>query len=290
MSSRDPHDPLPEIPGWKCERFLLGELDEAEMKRIRDRASRDERLRERLHQLELSNREILAAYPPRQSSRQVRDRLRRAESEGRPSTGGGTRFVLRTLLSPKTLIPIGAVAATVLALLLLPHPNPTEGPPLPEVTRIKGPAAELHLYRKTAESSEELTDGAAAAEHDMVLLEYRTSAPAFGVILSLDGRGTVTHHLPEEGSVAIALEQGGGHFLEHAYELDDAPRWEVFFLVTAPSPFPLDRVERAMRKSWSEAQNFVRSPGVDDSLPALDLPTDLRIVRLTLNKDSSDGQ
>lgn len=64
---------------------------------------------------------------------------------------------------------------------------------------------------------------------------------AFGVVVSIDGRGHVTRHLPEEGAAAAALD-GREQALPHAYELDDAPAFERFVLVTGPRAFDVAAV------------------------------------------------
>jgi len=59
----------------------------------------------------------------------------------------------------------------------------------------------------------------------------------------VDGRGVVTRHLPREGSQAATLGTGAVA-LDLAYRLDDAPRWERFYLVAASRPFEIDEVVR----------------------------------------------
>jgi len=68
------------------------------------------------------------------------------------------------------------------------------------------------------------------------------------VIFSIDGRGTVTLHLPKEMGDATQLEdaKGKARQLGFSYELDDAPTFESFFFVTAQDPINVDGVlERA---------------------------------------------
>jgi hypothetical protein len=66
------------------------------------------------------------------------------------------------------------------------------------------------------------------------------------MIASVDSRGVVTRHHPVSGSQATALTPGDTVLLDHAFELDDAPRWEQFHLVTSPTPFDIEPVVRAL--------------------------------------------
>jgi hypothetical protein len=126
-----------------------------------------------------------------------------------------------------------------------------------EPTQIKGPAASrtprLYVYRRvTAGGSERLGDGAVAVRGDVLQLAYTTGEPAFGVLLSLDGAGRVTVHLPDPATpvaaAAVPLAPAREVRLPSAYELDDAPAFERFVLITADRPFPTAAALDAARK------------------------------------------
>jgi hypothetical protein len=68
------------------------------------------------------------------------------------------------------------------------------------------------------------------------------------VLLSIDGAGRVSQHLPEEGArTAAPLRAAREIHLPSAYELDDAPGFERFVLVTAAAPFAVAPVVEAAR-------------------------------------------
>jgi hypothetical protein len=113
--------------------------------------------------------------------------------------------------------------------------------------RIKGMRPALALFRKSERGSEALADGDVARPGDLVRVGYRAAGRAYGVILSIDGRGAVTLHLPAAGGRAAALDPGDTVLLGHSYELDDAPRAERFFLVTSDAPFDVAPVVDAAR-------------------------------------------
>jgi hypothetical protein len=211
------------ISDLALERYLLGELPPPELERLRQAATQDADLRARLERLERSNRELEERYPTPWMSRQIR---RRWESERAPA-----RPVRRAALG-YWAVPAAAVALLVAAVSVLRGPGPSE------VTRVKG-APHLALFRKTATGSEQLTDGSRARQGDLVQIACDAGGMRYGAILSLDGRGAVSLHLPAAGDRAATLPAGGRDTLDFAYLLDDAPRFERFYLVTADTPFAL---------------------------------------------------
>jgi hypothetical protein len=91
------------------------------------------------------------------------------------------------------------------------------------------------------------------------------------VIVSIDGRGAVTVHLPPTGREAARLRPGNRVLLDQAYELDDAPRWECFYFVTAQVPFDGQPVfeaakrEAALRRD-SPPSKLALPRGLDQSM------------------------
>jgi hypothetical protein len=219
------------------EQYLLGELPKNEMVETKRLIEDDATLRARLEELERSNREILEQYPPDVMSREIQSRLDRQALR--------TRFVRTWSIAAFA----GAAAVAFLLLLFLPHElittSPGDDAPL---ERIKGEGPHLDLYRKTPSGSESLEDGAPVFPGDVIGLAYQAAGRLYGVILSVDGRGTVTLHVPHQGSRSIRLNNDGRIVLDFALELDDAPRWERFYFVTADTPFDASPVMRAARQ------------------------------------------
>ena len=96
------------------------------------------------------------------------------------------------------------------------------------------------------------------------------------MIVSVDGRGVVTEHLPQNESEAAALRAGGPVILASSYRLDDAPRFEVFYFVTADEPFAMARVVAAARLAAGTAS----APPA-----ALPLAREFRQAQILLRKD-----
>ena len=59
----------------------------------------------------------------------------------------------------------------------------------------------------------------------------------YGAVVSLDGAGRITYHLPEGGGQASALRGSGEVSLPQSYQLDAAPSFERFLIVAGNAPF-----------------------------------------------------
>ena len=80
------------------------------------------------------------------------------------------------------------------------------------------------------------------------------------MILSIDGRGAVTRHLPANGARAALLGHDRLNLLDAAYELDDAPGWERFYFVTADREFDVEPIVTAVRQL--AARDLHHPPGL----------------------------
>ena len=216
------------------EQYSLRELSPAQEKRVREALEDNDILRARLAGITESNREILSAYPAERVVPAIRERLLRE---------GGTRRK-----RPQPVLWVLPVAAMVVLLLSFFVVRERAGM---DETRLKGLTPHLSVFRKTPAGAEELRSGALARRGDVLQLSYVAGDAKFGAIVSVDGRGHVTWHLPAgyaggAGS-APGLDPKGQVVLPSAYELDDAPAFERFFLVFASAPFNLGDVDRAAR-------------------------------------------
>jgi anti-sigma factor RsiW len=254
------------VQDWLLERYRLGELPDAERRQVQDALARDADLRERLDDLELSTTALLREHPPAQAVAAVRERAAR-ERPATPVLHGWT--------------PLAAAAVVTASLVGLAVWGPWTGvPPEADVTRVKGITPYLLLYRKAASEVERLPPAAVARPHDVVQLAYQAGARRYGVIVSVDGRGVVTRHLPEHGTEAAPLLAGRPVALSQSYELDDAPGFERFLLVAADEPFAVTAVEEAVRRLHA-------SLGAAANERRLDLPDSMDQFSLVVKKESS---
>lgn len=220
------------IPDLILEQYRLNELPAADVARVERLLREDDSLRQRLAALDASDREIAGRHPPEWLAGRVRERL---QSQNRQSR---TAPAVRRFAAASAL----AAAAVVMAFAI----------PWEEGDRLKGLSPSLAIYRRTAQGSETLADGAAARSGDLLRLGYVSAGRGYGVILSIDGRGVVTLHLPPEGARAVTLRGGGTVLLDQAYELDDAPAWERFYFVTSEHAFDVAPVLEAARRAASQ--------------------------------------
>jgi len=245
-------DGAPRVPDLVLERYRLGELPRTEAEALERRLRDDAGLGARLRALERSDAEIRRRYPPAWLAERVRLRLAPPASKG-PH--------LRPAFARRWAVPLVAAAAAMVLLVLAPQlVSPPSGnlavrPPVVEDSgnRIKGLKPALQLFRKTPDGSETLADGDVVRAGDLIRVGYRAAGRGFGVIVSIDGRSSVTVHLPVHGDQAAALASGDTVLLDHAYQLDDAPRFERFHFVTAQAPFAVATVVDAARRAVTTA-------------------------------------
>jgi hypothetical protein len=256
------------VSDLSLEQYRLGELAPAAAAALAERLERDPALAERLERLAVSDAEILAAHPPAEVAASIRGRLAAAE---RPSRR------LHPVRFTSFALPAAAAALLTLSLLLVRERLLAGG----DAVRLKGAATALSAWRKVGDGAESLAAGAVARAGDVVQLSYVAAGARYGVIFSIDGRGVVTFHLPEgwEGGEARspALDAGGEITLASAYELDDAPSFERFFLVYGDSPFPVASAAEAARRLAERPAQARRAQ--------LELPRALRQAAFLLVKE-----
>jgi hypothetical protein len=258
----DDEGPVAEIT---LERYRLKELPADVMAGLDRRMRTDEALRRRVDELGVSDRQIQTGDRLEIVAARVRHRLapERADTKVR-----GWSALARWAL-PAT------VTAGIAVMFLLPGTTFLSSG---SDERIKGLEASLTLFRQVGAGSETLADGAVAHQGDVIRVGYRAAGRAYGVILSLDGRGSVTMHLPTSGDGAVPLGREPTVLLDRAYELDDAPRWERFYFITADTPFPVARVVASIQRAITHAGG--------NAAPTLALDAGLDQSVFTLQKES----
>jgi hypothetical protein len=220
------------VPDWLIERMAAGELSDDRKEAIVARLRATGEVH-RLSDLAESDVEILSTLPPAQVAREIERRLAAKKPVPR--------------VRPVWTVSLATACATAVVIFAAVfHKTPDENR---IEDRIKGdrhvPA--LRIYRKAGGAVELLVPNAEVRKGDTLQIRYFAAGKRFGVIASIDGRGTVTLHLPETGGQAVALDRNGEHALAHSYELDDSPSFERFVFVTSASPFATDEVARSLR-------------------------------------------
>lgn len=241
------------------ERFRLAELPADEAARVAAQVGSDPELQARLSALSASDHDLHERGLVRQL-------------EHRVMTGAGAAAATTASRLGSWRLTAFAAAAVVLVAAIV------WGPGSGGADRIKGEPASLILYRKSDAGSESLSDGTRARQGDLIRVAYRSVNLCFGVIVSIDGRGTVTRHLPGQGEGAATIQPGDAVPLDTAYELDDAPKWERFYLVTGERAFEVKVVMDAARRAAAVAGN--------EPPETLPLPPELRQTSFLLRKVS----
>jgi hypothetical protein len=246
------------VSDWRLERLAQGELDQAAAREVEGKLGK-EQTAARLEGLAASNQEILARLPPEVVGASIRKRLQAQ----RP----------RRAMWVMALVPV-AMAAGVWAVGF--SPRLASGPGQTEETRSKG-ATHLYAYRAAPPGTRPIRLGQAARvrPHDVLQLGYTAGEARYGTVVSVDGRGVVTQHLPVNAPSSAPLATAGETNLPQSYELDDAPGFERFFLITAARPFSLAQVLDAARALARDN---------DARRKALSLAPDLRQESLLLEK------
>jgi hypothetical protein len=228
----------PVVRDWELERYRVGELSREERERLEALLSADAALRSRLTALDAADAAFIERHPAPAFAAQVRERARSREMP-QPTQA---RFALAFA---------GAGAAVILAtgvfLALRTTPGSEDG------DRIKGLTPHVLLFKKTASGAVRLAPASLVRERDIIQLAYQAAGRRYGIIVSVDARGVVTRHLPATGNQAAPLRPGTVA-LPDAYQLDDAPRWECFYLITADTPFNIEDVVSVVRRVGRSAE------------------------------------
>jgi hypothetical protein len=263
------------LPDWLVERAALDEVPPASRDRI-ERADPRE-LADRVAALRDDNAAELARHPAEPAVAQIEARV--AELRERTRRDSAQRRRRRRLGWLGAAMSVAAVLLIVRATerpageLVVATPAAS---PEAETTRVKG-AARLIAFRQAGTQVEQLDADAMVHAGDVIQLRYSAGGRGYGVIASVDGAGAVTLHYPlrEDAppeATAMAPEPTA---LPHAYALDNAPRFERFFFITANDPLDVGQTLAALRALAHRE---------DSATAQLELPAGLRQWSLRLRK------
>lgn len=154
---------------------------------------------------------------------------------------------------------VAALAIFVGLGTLIPGAEETE-------TRAKSAALSLLVYHKTASGTELLGPQAQLGTGEEVQLAYFAAGKRFAAILSVDGRGTVTTHLPLDGDQAVEIDTTKPELLPYSYKLDDAPDFETMVLITSNQSFALSKIRPFFKGEVDEKAGSLALPAEYESI------------------------
>ena len=244
------------ISDFKLERYLLGELPEKEMRELQERELSDEIFAARVREMREQGKRFLAENP----FAALDDKLDAIEDS--KSSVNGQPNVLWLKVAAALVIALGVFSMVLLnrnvetfdskdAAMQVAMADVDNG------TRIKGMQATLEVWKKTGDSAVQMVNLGNAYEGDEIQLRYRVPQKCFGMLFSMDGNGTITMHMGE-GNKAIELEPGKMTTLPFAYKLDNAPKFEKFFLLTSQNSFEIDGndIDKSLKQAGVENVSF----------------------------------
>jgi len=231
------------------ERYHIGEVTSEEKFLVENALAQDAELAAALEGLDRSDRDFWQRY--------ARIRVPRTHV---------LRMPVRSTPSRRSLV-WGVCAAAAVLVIALPlfilrnNAHDAFG------DRMKGTSAgensaELSVYLKGSVTGDDikLKDQAGIQTGNTVQLTYRVEphdfSERYGVIFSIDGRSSVTLHYPYNPGQSTQLVSGKAVPLDEAYTLDDAPYYEIFFLVVRDKPLEVKHVlDTAQRLAQQIAGN-----------------------------------
>lgn len=232
-----------DVSEYQLERLAAGDLPPARAEALRARLAGDPDGRTRLDRLMASNEEILRAHPPEQMAGEIQRRLARAATAHPGPAHARSWSRLRLSFG----LPVLAVAAV---LVLVARGGGWQGSTGAGRGKagvgtgaddsgdtLKGLKPSLRVYRKVEGRIERLQDGSPTRAGDELQVAYLAAGHRYGAVVSADGTGHVTYHLPAAAGPAVRLRTGGETLLPSAYELDAAPGFERFVFVVGDEPF-----------------------------------------------------
>jgi hypothetical protein len=241
------------ISNLTLERYILRELPEKQINEI-DLLCRDiPELKEKIDTIKNSNKEILNSYSEEKIVAEIKTKYSYSK-EKKKITGRPSGQILKQFI-----FPVSIATAAVILFFTLPAIktsfNDITGTNSSDIVRLKGNESAIYLYRKIKNEVDNLANGSSAKSGDLLQIAYISKSDQYGIIFSIDGRGTVTLHYPASNISSTKLITGKKVLLNNSYELDDAPDFERFFLITSGSKLDVNTVLNAAHFLARDKQN-----------------------------------
>ena len=241
----------------KLERFVLGELPENEAFEINEKIRQDKKLEKEYNAILTSNQEILKKYP----SEAMAISIENCFSEQHKNDNKELSF---SNIVKKTIPYFSGLAIAALALFVVGPVFFTQSynqEASEEIVYAKGLDSRIILYLKEGSDSRILKEGDLLKEGDELRIAYFSGNAPYGVILSIDGRNTITVHYPYGDGQNPLISTGKEVRLDFSYELDDAPKYEKFYFITSRNTFDtsliIDKTKEMLKQNAKDLPNGI---------------------------------
>jgi hypothetical protein len=268
--------------------------------------SSDRALRFRYEAIEDSDRELRQQYPWEQSS--LKTVSTAADSQDAAGPKRSSRF-FRVSRLPAGKRLWGLCAAALILFVLFPsvyllRGRSLGGRALDEFSEVSGAGpdrlkgmeikTELSIYLKEnppqpaipTDEGRKLPDWTLLREGNTVQLAYLTPPGNvyYGVIFSIDGRSVVTLHYPYRKQQSPILTAGKRTFLDEAYTLDDAPDYEIFFMVVSHDPLNTENVLKTAEELAKEPETALAKSATAFATAFADVFMGCEVETITIRK------
>lgn len=230
------------IPDLYLEQFVLGELSVQKLEELRKQVKNDAELRGRIEQIKHSNCQFFKDECNLENRGEINRRLIKPLVVVEKNYGMTWQYAS-----------VGAVLVIVFFILPPVKPDLVKNDienlifEEPKNIRLKGIEPELHIYRKHNDYIEQVLHNQLAKEDDLLQIKYQGAGYQYGMIFSIDGRGEITLHFPSSRQESNKIQSQGEIALPFSYQLDDAPNFERFFLITSHKNFSVNKILERIR-------------------------------------------
>lgn len=204
----------------------------------RERVASDDTARA---ELDAQDAALLQRLPPHLMAARITAEVARTSSSS-PSSSPSS---WSSWFSGRWVLPAVPALAMAMGLFVVTREEPAVADAATTVddTRSKGLAPALQVYVADGTNQRALRSGDVVGAGDVLQVQTRSTGAAYGVVISIDGRGGVSRHFPDTTDTTLPR---GTAALPFSFELDDAPGFERFFLVTSNRPIDIVAVEAAV--------------------------------------------
>ena len=235
-----------DIPDIFYEKFILDELPLRRYKEL----LKVENIDKKITGLKESNAVILDKYPPEIICRSIKMRLKEERESNKLHILSSFFYSRKFFLVITAVFVLSFIGIIQIKYAGVSVKDPVNNPVKSGTgtTRIKGLLPYIKIYKETKNGAVLLGNNSPVKKNDILQLSYNSAGYKYGIIFSIDGNRTVSLHFPITAASPPLLKKGMEVPLSYAYELDDAPYFERFFLVTSNTGINVDKFIKYVKK------------------------------------------